>query len=119
MPSEIAQTIVNQIFGDDKAAAIDSTNDALSSTAYDAIQAKKLEFAQAMGFDLDDTAQASADEVADKVTDGTEGPQDVDVQGRKPEDAPEGEVEQPEASAEVEPTDEPTVEEEPNDETNS
>tara|TARA_B100000287_G_scaffold375988_1_gene376835 strand:- start:2511 stop:2879 length:369 start_codon:yes stop_codon:yes gene_type:complete len=92
MPSEIAQTIVNQIFGDDKAAAIDSTNDALSSTAYDAIQAKKLEFAQAMGFDLDDTAQASADEVADKVTDGTEGPQDVDVQGRKPEDPPADEM---------------------------
>lgn len=92
MPSEIAQTIVNQIFGDDKASAIDSTNDALSAAAYDAIQKQKVEFAKQMGFDLDDTAQASADEVADKVTDGTEGPQDVDVQGRKPEDPPADEL---------------------------
>ena len=30
MPSEIAQTIVNQIFGDEKAKAVDSVNDALS-----------------------------------------------------------------------------------------
>ena len=115
MPSEIAQTIVNQIFGDDKAAALDSTNDALSAAAYDAIQKQKVEFAKQMGFDLDDTAQASADEVADKVTDGTEGPQDVDVQGRKPEDPP-VEAEEPEATAE-EPTEEPT--EEPKDETDS
>ena len=119
MPSEIAQTIVNQIFGDDKAAALDSTNDALSAAAYDAIQKQKAEFAKSMGFDLDDTAQASADEVADKVTDGTEGPPDVDVQGRKPEDPPADEladevpdVEQPTASVE-----EPT--EEPEDETDS
>ena len=92
MPSEIAHTIVNQIFGDDKAAAIDATNDALSAAAYDAIQKQKVEFAKQMGFDLDDTAQASADEVADKVTDGTEGPQDVDVEGRKPEDPPADEL---------------------------
>ena len=122
MPSEIAQTIVNQIFGDDKAAALDSTNDALSAAAYDAIQKQKVDFAKQMGFDLDDTAQASADEVADKVTDGTEGPQDVDVQGRKPEDPPveapgtPSSVEEPEATAE-EPTEEPT--EEPKDETDS
>ena len=52
MPSEIAQQIVKQIFGDDKAKAIDSVNDALSAAAFDAIQARKLEFAQSMGFEL-------------------------------------------------------------------
>ena len=31
MPSEIAQTIVNHIFGDEKAKAIDAMNDALSA----------------------------------------------------------------------------------------
>ena len=31
MPSEIAQQIVQQIFGDDKAKAIDSVNDALAA----------------------------------------------------------------------------------------
>ena len=41
MPSEIAQQIVKQIFGDEKAKAIDSVNDALSAAAYDAIQATK------------------------------------------------------------------------------
>ena len=51
MPSEIAQQIVQQIFGDDKAKAIDSVNDALSAAAFDAIQARKLEFAQSMGFE--------------------------------------------------------------------
>ena len=118
MPSEIAQTIVNHIFGDEKAKAVDAMNDALSASAYDAIQQHKVEFAKTHGFNPDDTAQAVADEIADNQD--PEGDiQNVDYQGRKPEDAPEGEVEQPEASAEVEPTDEPTVEEEPNDETNS
>ena len=32
MPSEIAQQIVQQIFGDDKAKAIDSVNDALAGS---------------------------------------------------------------------------------------
>jgi hypothetical protein len=32
MPSDIAQQIVKQIFGDEKAAAIDSVNDALSAS---------------------------------------------------------------------------------------
>ena len=41
MPSDIAKQIVQQIFGDDKAAAIDSVNDALGSATYDAIQAAK------------------------------------------------------------------------------
>ena len=65
MPSEIAKQIVQQIFGDDKAKAIDSVNDALGAASFDAIQQrKKLEFAKSMGFDLEDTAQDAADEIA-------------------------------------------------------
>ena len=75
MPSEIANTIVNHIFGDEKSKAIDATNDALSASAYDAIQAKKLEFAKEWGFNPDETGQASADEIADKVFDGQEPPE--------------------------------------------
>ena len=71
MPSDIAQQIVKQIFGDEKAAAIDSMNDALSAAAYDAIQQRKVDFAKSMGFELDDTAQDAADEVADDLPDGT------------------------------------------------
>ena len=93
MPSEIAKQIVQQIFGDDKAKAVDSVNDALSATAYDAVQAKKVEFAKAMGFDLDDTAQSAADEIEAKTTDGTDiEPETVEVDGRKPEDPPQDEV---------------------------
>ena len=118
MPTEIAKQIVQQIFGDDKAKAVDSVNDALSATAYDAIQAKKVEWAKSMGFELDDTAQSAADEIEAKTTDGTDiEPETVEVDGRKPEDPPE----EPEAAVEpvdaapssVEPTEEPT------DETNS
>lgn len=74
MPSEIANTIVNHIFADEKSKAIDATNDALSAAAYDAIQAKKLEFAKDWGFDLDATGQKAADEIADKAFDGQEPP---------------------------------------------
>ena len=95
MPSDIANQIVNQIFGDEKAAAIDSVNDALSAAAYDAIQQRKVDFAKSMGFELDDTAQDAADEVADDLPDGTEEPETVEVDGRKPEDPP-AEEEQPE-----------------------
>ena len=95
MPSDIAQQIVKQIFGDEKAAAIDSMNDALSAAAYDAIQQRKVDFAKSMGFELDDTAQDAADEVADDLPDGTEEPEPVEVDGRKPEDPP-AEEEQPE-----------------------
>ena len=75
MPSEIAQSIVNSIFADEKSKAIETTNDALSASAYDAIQAKKLEFAKEWGFNPDETGQASADEIADKVFDGQEPPE--------------------------------------------
>ena len=122
MPSEIAKQIVQQIFGDDKAKAVDSVNDALSATAYDAVQAKKVEFAKAMGFDLDDTAQSAADEIEAKTTDGTDiEPETVEVDGRKPEDPPQDEVvdtapasmDPPEATAEQ------PQEEETKDETDS
>ena len=93
MPSEIAQQIVKQIFGDDKAKAIDSVNDALSAAAFDAIQARKLEFAQSMGFELDDTAQDAADEIADNLPDESEQPETVEVDGRKSEDPPAAELE--------------------------
>ena len=93
MPSDISKQIVNQIFGDEKAAAIDSVNNALSAAAYDAIQARKLEFAQSMGFELDDTAQDAADEVSDALPDGTDEPETVEVDGRKPEDPPAAELE--------------------------
>ena len=112
MPSDIAKQIVQQVFGDDKAAAVDSINDAIAATTYDAIQARKIDFAKSMGFELDDTAQTSADEI-EKSIDGVGDAEvtDVDVQGRKPEDPDPNEVEQP--TAEI-PTEEPETEEEPN-----
>ena len=103
MPSDIANQIVKQIFGDEKAKAIDSVNDALNSAAYDAVQARKLEFAQSMGFELDDTAQDAADEIADELPDNTE---------EIPEPT-QGNVETPEVTDE----EQPETEEEPNDET--
>ena len=102
MPSEISKQIVDKIFGDEKASAIDSVNDALSAVAYDAIQARKAEFAKSMRFELDDTAQDAADEIAaDLATDNAE-PETVEVDGRKPEDPPADEVEQPTAEQEPE-----------------
>lgn len=88
MPSEIAQKIVNQIYNDDKASAIDSINDALGAASFDAIQARKLEFAKSMGFDLDDTGQEAADEVSDSLPDGADGAEDVEVDGRMPHEPP-------------------------------
>ena len=117
MPSEIAQKIVDQIFGDEKAKAIDSVNDALAAASYDAIQQRKVEFAKQMGFELDDTAQAAADEITDKLPDGTE----------KPAEPTQGNVETPEVEEPVDTApssiDPPTAEqepiEEPKDETDS
>ena len=94
MPSEIAQQIVSQIFSDDKASAIDSINDALGAASFDAIQARKLDFAKSMGFDLEDTAQETADELADSLPDGTESAEDVEVDERMPHEPPT--AEQPE-----------------------
>ena len=65
MPSEIAKQIVQQIFGDDKAKAIDSVNDALVRLHTMQFKQQKINFAKSMGFELDDTAQDVADEIAD------------------------------------------------------
>ena len=115
MPSEIANTIVNHIFSDEKSKAIDATNDAISATSYDMIQQKKVEFAKEWGFDPDQTGQAAADEI-EKVYDGQEPPELAPTAAEIAQQEQEPEVEQPEASAET--TDEQPVEE-PTDETNS
>ena len=97
MPSDIAKQIVQQVYSDEKAAAIDSMNDALAAATFDAIQKQKIVFAQQMGFDLDDTAQAAADEVSDSLPDGTEEPQEVEVDERQPHEPPtEEQPEEPE-----------------------
>tara|TARA_B100001996_G_scaffold335453_2_gene286178 strand:- start:158 stop:532 length:375 start_codon:yes stop_codon:yes gene_type:complete len=89
MPSDAALEIVNKIFGDEKAAAIDVTNDAIASTTYDMIQAKKLEFAKQMGFDLADTAQDAADEVEKSIEDvGDAEVTDATTDARQPHEAP-------------------------------
>ena len=67
MPSEIAKQIVQQVFGDDKAKAMDSVNDALSATAYDAVQARKVEFAKAMGTRADELVSARKEEIANAI----------------------------------------------------
>ncbi len=97
MPSDIAQQIVKQIFGDEKAKAIDSVTDALNTAAYDALQQRKLDFAQSMGFELDQTAQPAVDEI--EVPDGTETePEKAEVDERQPHEPPADEQpeEQPE-----------------------
>ena len=97
MPSDIAKQIVQQVYSDEKAAAIDSMNDALAAATFDAIQKQKIAFAQQMGFDLDDTAQDTADEVSDSLPDGTEEPQEVEVDERQPHEPPtEEQTEEPE-----------------------
>ena len=115
MPSEIANTIVNHIFSDEKSKAIDATNDAISATSYDMIQQKKVEFAKEWGFDPDQTGQAAADEI-EKVYDGQEPPELAPTAAEIAQQEQEPEVQQPEASAE--PTEEQPVEE-PKDETDS
>ena len=87
MPSEIAQQIVQQIFSDDKAGALDSVNNGLSAAAYDVVQQRKLEFAKTMGFDLGDTAQDSADELADTLPEVGD-VKDVEIDGRMPHEPP-------------------------------
>ena len=95
MPSDIANKIVKQIFGDEKAAAIDSINDAIGAATYNAIQQQKLNFAKQMGFELDDTAQDSADEVAAELPDNTDTePEEVEVPA--PEATAEEQPEEPE-----------------------
>ena len=110
MPSEYAKEIVDRIFSNYKQDALDSVNDALASKTMDLIQAKKLEFARSMGFDLDQTGQEAADEL--ELPDGTDGPVDYEIDGRMPHDPPE------EDEVEIETTEEtPETEEDYEDET--
>jgi hypothetical protein len=89
MPSEIAHDIVNHIFSDNKADAMDLVKDAISSHAYELIQQRKLEIAKTMGFDLGDTAQEVADDLEDNLAVGDESPEDYEFDGRLPHDPPE------------------------------
>ena len=52
MPSDIAKQIVQQVYSGEKAAAIDSMNDALAAATFDAIQQQKINFAKQMGLSL-------------------------------------------------------------------
>ena len=92
MPSEISQQIVKQIFADDNAAALDSVKSALNSIAYDQINLRKGEFAQKMGFDLDDTAQSVADEIEGQLDDYVDS-EYQDYEGESPTDEQQLEVE--------------------------
>ncbi|WDS60901.1 hypothetical protein SBM1_00028 [Synechococcus phage S-BM1] len=97
MPSDIAKQIVQQVYSDEKAAAIDSMNDALAAATFDAIQQQKITFAKQMGFDLDDTAQDAADEVAAELPDNTDTePEEVEVEVPAPEATAEEQPEEPE-----------------------
>ena len=110
MHSDYAKEIVHRIFSNSKQDALDSVNDALASKTMDLIQAKKLEFARSMGFDLDQTGQEAADEL--ELPDGTDGPVDYEIDGRMPHDPPE------EDEVEIETTEEtPETEEDYEDET--
>lgn len=94
MPSEYAYDVIDKIFSDQKADALDSINNALSSAAYELVQQKKIEFAKTMGFGLEQTAQDAADELEQSLPDGTDAPQDYDYEGRMPGDPPEDSEEQ-------------------------
>jgi len=106
MPSEISQQIVKQIFGDDKAGALDSVQTALNTIAYDAVQQRKIDFAKTMGFELDDTAQSAADEIEGSMPDGTDTEySDVEVDERQPHEPPEAEQETEEPEEQTDETD--------------
>ena len=99
MPSDIAKQIVQQVYSDEKAAAIDSMNDALAAATFDAIQQQKIAFAKQMGFELDDTAQDAADEVAAELPDNTDTePEEVEVEVPAPEATAEEQPEEPETN---------------------
>lgn len=97
MPSDIAKQIVQQVYSGEKAAAIDSMNDALAAATFNAIQQQKINFAKQMGFELDDTAQDAADEVAAELPDNTDTePEQVEVEVPAPEATAEEQPEEPE-----------------------
>ncbi len=94
MPSDIASDIVNKIFADDKAGAIDAVADGLNAQSYELVQQKKIEFAKQWGFNPDDTAQAVADELTDELPDNTDTPEVVaSSEEPEPEVTPEEEPE--------------------------
>ena len=113
MTSEIASDIVNKIFADDKAGALDATKDAISAASYDLVQAKKADWAKNWGYDPAQTGQAAADAVSASLPDGTN--QAKDYVPSEEEPTVETEPEEPQASAEPE----ATQDEEQPDETNS
>ena len=113
MTSEIASDIVNKIFADDKAGALDATKDAISAASYDLVQAKKADWAKNWGYDPAQTGQAAADAVSASLPDGTD--QAKDYVPSEEEPTVETEPEAPQASAEPE----ATQDEEQPDETNS
>ena len=113
MASEIATDIVNKIFADDKAGAVDATKDAISAASYDLVQAKKADWAKNWGYDPAQTGQAAADAVSASLPDGTN--QAKDYVPSEEEPTVETEPEAPQASAEPE----ATQDEEQPDETNS
>ena len=87
--SELAQDIVDKVFAGDKTGTIDAVGAAIQDRAYDLIQQKKIEVAQQWGFELDQTGQAAADVVSASLPDGTDEPQDYEIDGRMPHDPPE------------------------------
>lgn len=101
--SELAQDIVDKVFAGDKSAAVDAVGNAIQDRAYELIQQKKVEIAQQWGFELDQTGQSAADEVSNNLPDGTDTPQDYEIDGRMPHDPPEEEIEVEEPSAEINP----------------
>ncbi len=118
MASEIATDIVNKIFADDKAGALDQVGTAISAKSYDLVQGVKADWAQKWGYDPAQTGQAAADELSATLPDGTDNQaKDYDPGERQPHEPPEveSEPEAPQASAETE----ATPEEEPKDETDS
>lgn len=66
--------VVDAIFNDNRLDTLQAVSDVLQAKAFDAVQQKKLEFAQQWGFNLDDTAQPVADELADELPDNTDIP---------------------------------------------
>ena len=86
--SDIANDIVDQVFAGDKSSAIDTVGTAIQDRAYELIQQKKIEIAQQWGFELDQTGQEAADDVTNSLPDGSDAPEDVEVDGRMPHDPP-------------------------------
>jgi len=79
-PTFSAADIVDAIFDDNRVATLQRATDVMQQKAFDAVQQKKVEFAGEWGFNLDQTAQAVADELTDELPDNT------DIPGTEPEE---------------------------------